>query len=249
MAESQIKVSSIMFTDIAGYSRMVARDESHALKLLDEHNNIIKKSIEGHDGHIIKLIGDSVFAEFDSPISCAQSAINIQSRFDKRNLLCRKIDRILVRIGLHYGKVVVKDDDLFGNDVNMCSRFEGAAPPGGISTTSAIAERISENDDIFIQELGFVKLKNIPKPQSLHILHLDGDSMQKNSVKIQRSKLEDRGVQFVESDTFIERELYSIALLNLKNLGDSKDDFYCQGVTEGIINDLMKIAEIRIPEI
>ena len=55
MAESQIKVSSIMFTDIVGYSRMVARDESHALKLLDEHNNIIKKSIEGHDGHIIKL--------------------------------------------------------------------------------------------------------------------------------------------------------------------------------------------------
>jgi len=58
----------------------------------------------------------------------------------------------------------------------MCSRFEGAAPTGGISTTSAIAERISENDDIFIQELAFVKLKNIPKPQSLHILHLDGDS-------------------------------------------------------------------------
>ena len=238
-----------MFTDIVGYSRMVARDESHALKLLDEHNTLISKSIEEYNGHIIKLIGDSVFAEFESPISCAQSAINIQFNFEKRNQLCRKIDRILVRIGLHYGKVVVKDDDLFGNDVNMCSRFEGAAPPGGISTTSAIAERISENDDIFIQELGFVKLKNIPKPQSLHILHLDGDSMQKNSVKIQRSVLEDRGVQFVESDTFIERELYSIALLNLKNLGDSKDDFYCQGVTEGIINDLMKIADIRIPEI
>ena len=53
----------------------------------------------------------------------------------------------------------------------------------------------------------------------------------------------------MESDTFIERELFSIALLNLKNLGDSEDDFYCQGVTEGIINDLMKIADIRIPEI
>ena len=249
MAESQIKTSSIMFTDIVGYSRMVARDESHALKLLDEHNNIIKKSIVEHNGHIIKLIGDSVFAEFESPIKCVQSAIDIQVKLNERNQLCRKIDRILVRIGLHYGKVVVKDDDLFGNDVNMCSRFEGAAPPGGISTTSAIAERISENDDIFIQELGFVKLKNIPKPQSLHILHLDGDSMQKNSVKIQRSVLEDRGVQFVESDTFIERELFSIALLNLKNLGDFKDDFYCQGVTEGIIDDLIKIAEIRVPEI
>ena len=80
-----------MFTDIVGYSRMVARDESHALKLLDEHNTLISISIEEHHDHIIKLIGDSVFAEFESPISCAQSAINIQSSFDKRNQLCRKI--------------------------------------------------------------------------------------------------------------------------------------------------------------
>ena len=92
MAEPQIKSTSIMFTDIVGYSRMVARDESHALKLLDEHNTLISKSIEEYNGHIIKLIGDSVFAEFESPISCAQSAINIQSSFDKRNELCRRID-------------------------------------------------------------------------------------------------------------------------------------------------------------
>jgi len=249
MAKSQIKVSSIMFTDIVGYSRMIDRDESHALKLLDEHNAIINKSIKKHNGKIIKLIGDSVFAEFDSPMECAFAAIQIQSSFNKRNELSQKNDRIEIRIGLHYGQVVVKDDDLFGNDVNMCSRFEGVAPPGGISTTSAIAEQISKIENIYIQELGFVKLKNILKPQLLHILHVDGDSRQKNSVNIQRSILEDRGVQFVESDTFIERELYSIALLNLKNLGDSTDDFYCQGVTEGIIDDLQKIAEIRVPEI
>ena len=78
MVESQIKVSSIMFTDIVGYSRMVARDESHALGLLEEHNIIIRQAIEKYDGKIIKFIGDSVFSEFDSSNNCAQSAIHIQ---------------------------------------------------------------------------------------------------------------------------------------------------------------------------
>ena len=61
MAESQIKKSTIMFTDIFGYSRMVGRDEKHALKLLDEHNNIITAAIDAHNGSVIKFIGDAIF--------------------------------------------------------------------------------------------------------------------------------------------------------------------------------------------
>ena len=65
------------------------------------------------------MIGDSVFSEFDNPENCTKSAIDIQIRLKERNELCRKNDRIQIRIGLHYGQVVVKDDDLFGNDVNI----------------------------------------------------------------------------------------------------------------------------------
>ena len=69
-----------MFTDIVGYSKMVGRDESHALKLLDEHNTLISKSIEGHNGHIIKFIGDAVFAQFEKPGEASQCAVNIQQK-------------------------------------------------------------------------------------------------------------------------------------------------------------------------
>ena len=96
-----------MFTDVVGYSRMMARGEAHALDLLEEHNSIIRQSIEKHDGYIIKLIGDSVFSEFDNPENCTKSAIDIQIRLKERNELCRKNDRIQIRIGLHYGQVVV----------------------------------------------------------------------------------------------------------------------------------------------
>ena len=136
-----------MFTDIVGYSKMVEKNEKNALMLLDEHNQILTSIIKEFDGKIIKFIGDSIFAEFNKSLNCAKSAIKIQAELCKRNELSRENEKILIRIGIHTGKFFIKDDDLFGNDVNMCSRFEGAAPPGGISTTSAIAERISENDD------------------------------------------------------------------------------------------------------
>ena len=87
-----------MFTDIVGYSRMVARDESHALKLLDEHNTLISKSIEGHNGHIIKFIGDSVFAQFEKPVEASHCAVNIQQKFIQRNKMHSKNDRIHIEI-------------------------------------------------------------------------------------------------------------------------------------------------------
>ncbi len=67
-----------MFTDVVGYSKMVGNDETHALKLLDEHNTLISKSIEGHTGHIIKFIGDAVFAQFEKPGEASHCAVNIQ---------------------------------------------------------------------------------------------------------------------------------------------------------------------------
>ena len=95
-----------MFTDVVGYSKMVGRDESHALKLLDEHNTIIGKSIEEHSGHIIKFIGDSVFAEFEKPGEASHCAVNIQQKFIQRNKMHSKNGQIHIRIGLHMGDLI-----------------------------------------------------------------------------------------------------------------------------------------------
>ena len=133
---------TIMFTDIVGYSAMIGKNESHALKLLDEHTQTIEPIIILYSGRIIKHIGDSIFAKFDSPADAVEASIIFQNKFKNRNALSRREDHIQVRVGLHMGEVVVKDDDLFGNAVNIGSRIESIAPPGGIAISSEIQNSI-----------------------------------------------------------------------------------------------------------
>ena len=161
MAESQIKVSSIMFTDIVGYSKMVSKDEKHALQLLDAHNQILTTTIDKFGGSVIKFIGDSVFAEFSKPEGAANCAIDIQKKLIDRNKIYSKNDRIHIRIGLHMGDLVVKGDDLFGNTVNLGSRIEGVAPSDGILISHPVYNAINRDASFFTKQLGFAKLKNI----------------------------------------------------------------------------------------
>ena len=135
MKKTVIRESSIFFSDIVGFSSMIARDEKAALNLLDEHDLILKEHIEENKGVIIKHIGDAIFAEFSDSKAAALAAIGIQKELKKRNSISRGKDQIVVRIGLHYGSVVVKDNDLFGNDVILCARIEPTSIPGGIASS------------------------------------------------------------------------------------------------------------------
>ena len=144
MAQSNQIQSSIMFTDMVGYSRMMGDDQNHALKLLDEHNNIIIPLINQNNGKVIKLIGDAVFAQFIDACDAAICSMEIQNQLLKRNKLNHGKDQFEIRIGLHKGDVVVKDDDLFGNDVNLGSRIEGIAPHGGIAISEVFFDEIKD---------------------------------------------------------------------------------------------------------
>ena len=186
-----------MFTDMAGYSRMIANNESHALKLLDEHNVIILSLIEMHKGKVIKLIGDSVFSQFDHASQTAECAIRIQKDIQKRNTLNHKEDQFHIRIGLHQGTFVVKDDDLFGNDVNLGSRIEGIAPIDGIAVSEVFSESIKDNQNMWLREIGHIKLKNIITPQKIFKLYLDKVSYQQESGIELRKKQEEQVGNFL----------------------------------------------------
>ena len=98
---------------------MVAKDEKHAINLLTEHDIILKKHISENNGVIIKHIGDAIFAKFNNPQSLTSASINIQKELKDRNETLPDNDRIVIRIGLHQGEVIEKDNDLFGNEVNQ----------------------------------------------------------------------------------------------------------------------------------
>ena len=153
--------STIMFTDIVGYSQMVANDEKGALELLDEHNNIIFPIINNHDGEIIKLIGDAIFARYLSSKNSVLSAIEIQNKLKDRNTISKNNEAIKIRVGLHRGEVIEKDDDLFGHDVNLCSRIESVTQSGSITISEEIFKSVVNIDGLFHRKIGHEKLKNI----------------------------------------------------------------------------------------
>jgi len=236
-----------MFTDIVGYSKMAGKDESHALQLLDKHNKIITESIQKFNGSVVKFIGDAVFAQFEKPGEASQCAVNIQKKFIKRNKIHSKNDRIHIRIGLHMGALVVKEDDLFGNTVNLGSRIESVAPIDGILISSPIHDAIKDDSSFYAKEVGSVKLKNIKDPCQLHKLYLDQLAFTGQSDEdLQKESLE-RGLQIVDIDTYNPQEVYSIGVMYFKNLGESEDEILCRGIVQEIVKDMSTINALRIP--
>ena len=236
-----------MFTDIVGYSKMVAKDEKYALSLLDEHNQIIFPIVEKFNGRIIKLIGDAVFAEFETPLYSIQSAMDIQKKFRDRNQIIRIQDQVQIRIGLHTGEVIEKDNDLFGHDVNLGSRIENTTPPGCITVSEDVFMAIENKKDIFCRRIGHVKLKNIPEPKLLYKVYLDLLEYNNDSDdKLQDSFIE-RGIEIVDIDNYNVQNIISIGMLYLTNLGSKKDEYLSHNITESILSDLGGIKQLRIP--
>jgi len=238
-----------MFTDIVGYSSMMSKDESHSLKLLEEHNRIIEPVIAKHSGEIIKYIGDSIFAKFDSPEKAVYSAVEFQYKLKERNRLTKRRDRIPLRVGIHLGSVIEKGDDLFGNDVNITSRIEGAAPIEGIAVSSDVVEAIEMKDNLYYRKMGHIKLKNIPEPRLIYKVYLNREEWRSESDEsLLRQNLK-RGINMVDMDEYKVLNTFSLAMLDIKvDSNDSDDMSYAEYLTKDIIADFQKINDIRVPE-
>ena len=149
------KKSSIFFSDIVGYSSLFSANEALALSVLEEHNIILEKIISKHNGKIIKNIGDAIFAEFNKTLDAINSGIEIQKQLEKRNNIATNDNKIKVRIGLHFGEVYVNNNDLFGNNVNICNRIESLAFPGSIACSEDFILQLGSMK-IFKREYGFI---------------------------------------------------------------------------------------------
>lgn len=155
------KLAAIMFTDIVGYSRMMSADEDHALRLLDIHDSLLTATIADHGGHVLKRMGDAIFAEFDSATQAVRCGIRIQERLREHNQSAAAGDQLSVRIGIHLGEVVVREKDLFGEGINVAARLESLARPGGICISDAVYQAVKRHAGIEPVLVGEVELKNI----------------------------------------------------------------------------------------
>jgi class 3 adenylate cyclase/TolB-like protein len=155
------KLSAIMFTDMTGFSRKMGESERLTLKLLRDHNRIIRFLVRKHHGQIIKSTGDGFLMDFDSAVEAVQCALEAQERFQRYNQGKAEDEHIVVRIGINLGEVRIVDEDLFGDEVNIAARIQPLAEPGGICITRDIYDYVKCKLSFVAVNLGLKELKNI----------------------------------------------------------------------------------------
>lgn len=158
------KLAAILAADAVGYSKMMSADEEGTLRVLAGHRAIIDKIIGLHEGRIVGTAGDSVLAEFASPVLAVRCAVEIQEALKTRNQSLAQDSQMLFRVGINLGDVVVAGDDLLGDGVNVAARLESIAEPGGICISSSVYDQITGKLNLGLQDIGEQNLKNISRP-------------------------------------------------------------------------------------
>src|SRR5687768_4561493 len=133
----QRKMAAILAADVVGYSRLMGNDEEATLATLKACRQIVDSLIAEYGGRIFGSAGDSVIAEFASPVDAVRCATEIQLAVDKQNSAAPEDRRMRFRIGINLGDVVADGDNLMGDGVNVAARLEALAPPGGICVSEA----------------------------------------------------------------------------------------------------------------
>ncbi len=166
-ADEQRKLAAIMFTDMVGYSALSQRDEKLAQELLEEHRRLLREIFPRFNGTEIKTIGDAFLVEFGSALEAAQCAIEIQRTLAKRNADIAPDRRIELKIGVHIGDVMHRGGDVYGDGVNIASRIEPVAGPGGICVSMDVERQIRNALEARFEKLAPTELKNISVPMEL----------------------------------------------------------------------------------
>lgn len=160
----QRRIATILATDVAGYSRMMAEDEEATLRTLKSFRTVIDALIARHDGRIFNTAGDSVLAEFDSAVEAVRCAISIQEEIRARNEQLEQARRMMFRIGINVGDVMVDSGNMYGDGVNVAARLEGIAQPGGICLSGSTVALVRNKLNYAFEDIGPQSVKNIPEP-------------------------------------------------------------------------------------
>lgn len=169
-------LAAIMITDIVGFSKEMEDNEEHTYSKLLIHNEMIRKNIKKNKGEEIKTIGDAFLVRFKSAVDAVKSGMNIQKQFLKYNKDRKEVDQILLRIGIHIGDIMIRGNDVFGNGINIASKIEPLAEPGGICISADAYNVVKNSIDIKVLSLGRKELKNIKNPPEIFKILIESSS-------------------------------------------------------------------------
>ncbi|HVG80952.1 MAG TPA: adenylate/guanylate cyclase domain-containing protein, partial [Methylomirabilota bacterium] len=156
------RLAAILSADVVGYSRLMGMDEAGTLGTLRAHRaELIDPAIVAHNGRIVKLMGDGLLVEFASAIDAVECAVAIQEGMAARNATVPDARRVVFRIGINLGDVIVEGDDIHGDGVNVAARLQEMAEPGGVFVSGTIAEQVEGKVEQSFVDRGNQHIKNI----------------------------------------------------------------------------------------
>jgi len=170
MTSIHSEILTIMLVDMAGYTKATARlKREHFSQLHDAFDNISLPVFQKHGGDVIKKIGDAFLVTFKSPTNAVLCGMDLQNAFLEYNLNFKPIPLIKIRIVIHLGEVIYRNNDIYGDAVNITSRIEGITRPGDIIFTDSVFLAMNKNE-IPYKHLGLKKFKGAKYPIRLFLV-------------------------------------------------------------------------------
>jgi class 3 adenylate cyclase len=158
------RLATILMADVAGYSKMVGENEERTIEVLRGHREIFDEILRAHRGRIFNTAGDAILAEFPSAVDAVRCATEVQAALRTRNDHLAPEQRMMFRIGINLGDVIVQGSDLLGDGVNVAARIQTVAAPGGICISGSVYDQIQNKLSLQFRQLGEQTFKNIAQP-------------------------------------------------------------------------------------
>jgi class 3 adenylate cyclase len=156
------RLAAVMFADVVGYARLVGEDEPGTLSALKAQlREVVEPKVLEHKGRIVRFIGDGILVEFPSVVEATASAFELQTALAQRNATLPPSRRLLYRIGINLGDIIIDGSDLYGDGVNVAARLEAIAEPGGIAISASVYEQVKGKLPLAWQSMGAMRFKNV----------------------------------------------------------------------------------------
>src|SRR5262252_5619981 len=229
----QRRLAAIVSADVAGYSRLMGRDESGTLAALKAlRQEVVDPAIASHGGRIVKTTGDGLLLEFPSVVNAVRCAVEVQTAIATKTADVPEDRGIAFRVGINLGDIIVEGDDIFGDGVNVAARLQEIAAPGGVCISSRVHEDVRDRLDTAFDDGGTQTLKNIARPVQVWRWQPGTAVPSKPAPELQALPLPDKP---------------SIAVLPFENIsGDPEQEYFADGIVEEIITALSRFKSLFV---
>src|ERR1700722_8514339 len=222
------KLAAIMAVDVVGYSRLMGEDEAGTARAVREHRDAARPIVAGLGGRIVKTMGDGLLLEFPSVVAAVECAVAIQKLMRERNSDVPENKRIVYRIGVNLGDVLIDGDDILGEGVNIAARLEAICEPGGVLISSTAYDHVRGKIDAEFVDLGEKALKNIARPVRAYALATGSANAAPSRPPFEPNR---QGPPRL-----------SMVVLPFANMGGgAEQEHFVDGVTESLTTDLSRI--------